>query len=111
MHNGIIKVTSSDFKDIVLKSTLPVFSCFVASRCGSCFALNLIIGDLITHYKDLITFVEIDAEKSLDIMEKYHLKFLPSVLIFVNGNPVKNLPGFRYKEELKSILDGLLMEK
>ncbi|MBC8512718.1 MAG: thiol reductase thioredoxin [Dehalococcoidia bacterium] len=107
----ITRVTSQDFEDKVLKSDLPVFACFTTSWCRSCFALCLVIEDLARHYKQRIRFVEVDAEDAPELVERYHLRALPAVLLFKGGKPVKKLLGFRSRAPLKNLLDMLAARK
>lgn len=106
----IIKIKSQDFEGKVLKSKLPVFACFVTSWCGSCFALRLVINDLIARYGHKMRFVEIDAEEAPEIMKRYGLRALPAMLIFKKGRPEKKLLGFRHKRELRIFLDKMVEE-
>jgi len=107
----ITRVTSQDFEDKVLKSDLPVFACFTTSWCRSCFALCLVIEDLARQYKQRIRFVEVDAEDAPELVERYHLRALPAVLLFKGGKPVKKSLGFRSRAPLKNLLDMLAARK
>lgn len=103
----VARVTSQDFEDKVLKSHLPVFACFTTSWCRSCFAFCLVIEDLAREYKGTIRFVEVDAEDAPELMERYHLRALPCVLLFKGGKPVRKSLGFRSRAPLKNLLDVL----
>ena len=104
----ITRVKRQKFEDQVLKSELPVFVCFVTSWCGSCFALRLVMKSLVKRYRNKMRFVEVDAEETPEIVEKYHLRALPTMLIFKDGKPVKKLLGFRHKRELIVFLDKVV---
>ena len=106
----IEKVTSQDFENKVLKSDLPVFACFIASWCGSCFALCLVTEALAEEYERRISFVEIDAEEAPELMARYHLRALPAILLFKGGKQVKKFLGFHSRAPLRKLLNALLAE-
>jgi thioredoxin 1 len=80
MNGGmmITEITGQDFDEEVLKSALLVFACFTASRCGSCFALCLVVEALAKEYEGRIKFVLIDAEKEPELAARYHILPLPA---------------------------------
>ena len=104
----ITRVKSQNFEEKVLKSRLPVFVCFFTSWCGSCFALRLVMKSLLKRYRNKVQFVEVDVEETPEIVEKYHLRALPTMLLFKDGKPVKKLLGYRHKRELTVFLDRVV---
>jgi thioredoxin 1 len=102
------KVNTYDFEEKVLQSQLPVFACFTAPKCDSCFAMNLIIELLAKEYKQNVKFVQIDVEKSEELMKQYHIRVLPAIMLFKHSAPIKTLLGFYYLRELKNILNSLV---
>jgi thioredoxin 1 len=104
----VTKITGQDFDEEVLKSDLPVFACFTTSRCGSCFALCLVVEDLAKEYEGRMKFVIIDAEKEPELAAKYHILPLPAVVFFRGSEPVAKLLGFQDKWSLRNRLDKLL---
>lgn len=107
----VARVTSQNFEGKVLKSDLPVLACFIAPWCRSCFALCLVMQGLSKEYKQTIRFVEIDAEAEPELMERYHLRALPAILLFEGGKLVKKSLGFRSRAPLKNLLDMLAARK
>ncbi|MEJ2738264.1 MAG: thioredoxin family protein [Dehalococcoidia bacterium] len=101
------KVNTYNFGEKVLQSQQPVFACFTAPKCDSCFANNLIAELLAKEYEKNVKFVQIDAEQSEELMERYHIRFLPAIMLFKHSIPVKTLLGFYYLKELKNILNSL----
>ena len=104
----MIEITGRDFDNEVLKSELPVFACFTASPCGSCFALCLITEDLTEEYEGKIKFVKIDVEKEPDLAARYNILPLPAILLFQQGEPLKKLGGFQSKAYLRNSLNALI---
>ena len=107
----IIEITGQDFDEQVLKSELPVFACFVAQWCHSCYPACFITDELAKQYRGQIKFVKIDAEKSPEISDRYHIVALPSIILFQDSQPVKKLVGYQEKTSLRELLDALLAER
>ncbi len=104
----MIEITGRNFDNEVLKSELPVFACFTASPCGSCFALCLITEDLTEEYEGKIKFVKIDVEKEPDLAARYNILPLPAILLFQQGEPLKKLGEFQSEAYLRNSLNALI---
>lgn len=107
----ITEVTGRHFDQEVLKSELPVFACFTAHWCHSCFPTCLLADELAERYQGKVKFVKIDAEKSPEIQAKYHIIVLPSIILFQGSQPVKKVLGYQEKTSLRNLLDALLAER
>ena len=103
----ITEITGQDFDEQVLKSELPVFACFVAQWCHSCYPTCFIADELVKQYEGQIRFVKIDAEKSPEISDRYHIVALPAIILFQDSQPVKTLLGYQEPRSLKYLLDSL----
>ena len=107
----ISEITGRDFDEQVLKSKLPVFTCFVARWCHSCFPTCFLADELAEKYYGKIRFVRIDAEKNSEIRAKYHVIALPSMILFQDSQPVNRLLGYQERGTLRDLLDTLLAER
>ena len=103
----ITEISSQDFDDQVLKSELPVWACFVAQWCHSCYPTCLIADELAERYEGRIKFVRVDAERSPEISDRYHITALPTIIIFQDSQAVKKLLGYQKKTSLRDLLDAL----
>lgn len=107
----ITELTRREFDRVVLESDIPVFVCFSTTRCESCFALCLLVEDLIDEYSGLVKFVMINVEKEPELAERYNIRPLPAVLLFHHGKTVKEMGGFQYKARIRKALDTLVVKK
>ena len=103
--------TEQNFDDEVLESDLPVFACFTAFWCHSCYPACLIADELAKRYEGEIKFVRVDAERSGEISARYHVRALPTIIIFQDSQPVKTLLGYQEPGSLKYLLDSLLAQQ
>ncbi|HEY49991.1 MAG TPA: thiol reductase thioredoxin [Dehalococcoidia bacterium] len=106
----IYEITGEKFEREVLQSGIPVFACFITSRCGSCFALCLVVEDLVEEYEGRMKFVMVDAEKESELADRYNMLAMPAALLFNGGEPMKKLVGFQSKARIRNTLNELLAE-
>jgi thioredoxin 1 len=104
------EITNHDFEKEVLKCKFPVFTCFTAEWCRSCYPTCLLADELAERYGDRVKFVRVDIEKSPEVSAKYRVIVLPTILIFRNSQPVKKLVGFQDRKSLKRWLDSVIIE-
>jgi thioredoxin 1 len=104
----ITEITSQNFNEEVLNCDTPVFACFTASTCGTCFALHLVIDDLVKQYEERVKFVMINVEKEPLLATKYNIVPLPAMLVFRGSEPVTRVLGFHVRSALSILLDSVL---
>ena len=95
-----IKVTNKDFENIISNNDITLID-FYADWCGPCRALSPIIDDIAkseTHIK--VGKVNVDEEREL--ANKYHVRSIPTMVVFKGGKEVDRLVGFLPKEEILS---------
>jgi thioredoxin 1 len=100
----MIKVTEQDFDKEVLECELPVFACFTARWCHTCYPTCLFAGELIKEYEGSVKFVRVDMEGSPEASARYRIRVVPTILLFKNSKPVKKLLGFQDRNSLKRLL-------
>ena len=105
---GAVKeIADQDFKGEVLKCKFPVFACFTAEWCRSCYPTCLLADELAERYGYRVKFVRVDIEKSPEVSARYRVIVLPTILVFRNSQPVKKLVGFQDYKSLKRLLDSV----
>ncbi len=111
MGNAMREITGQDFEREVLKCKFPVFTCFTAEWCRSCYPTCLLAGELAERYGDRVNFVMVDAEKSPEVSARYRVIALPTILVFRNSKPLKKLVGFQDRKSLKRLLGSVISEE
>jgi thioredoxin 1 len=106
----MIEVTERDFDKEVLESELPVFTCFTARWCHTCYPTCLLADELVKEYEGRVKFVRVDIEQSSQIAEQYHIIPIPTILLFQDSQPVRKLVGFQEFSSLKALLDSAIAE-
>jgi thioredoxin 1 len=104
-----VTVTDSTFSDVVLKSDHPVLVDFWATTCKPCMMVAPILEELTAEYEGQMTIAKLDIDQNKVTAQKYRIMSLPSLIIFKEGKPVKNIIGFKPKAALKQELDAALV--
>ncbi|MBC8275625.1 MAG: hypothetical protein H8E40_11750 [Chloroflexi bacterium] len=105
------EITDKDFEREVLKCKLPVFTCFTAEWCRSCYPTCLLADELVKRYGGSAKFVRMDVDKSPEVSARYRVIALPTILIFRDSQPVKKRIGFQDRKSLKRLLDSVISEE
>lgn len=111
MDSAVKEITDKDFEKEVLKFKFPVFTCFTAEWCRSCYPTCLLADELVGRYIGRVKFVRVDIDKSPEVSARYRIIVLPTILIFLNSQPVKKLVGFQDRRSLKRLLDSVISEE
>lgn len=103
-------VGESEFQEKVLNSDLPVLVDFVADWCGPCKLIAPIIDWASQEYKGKLKVFKIDHDANPQLVEKYKVYGLPTLILFKDGQEVSGSrrEGAITKDKLKVYLDQLL---
>lgn len=101
--SNVKHIDTATFKESVLKSEKPVLVDFWAEWCGPCKSIAPILDELSIERSD-IEIVKVDVDKNPDIAKKYGIRSIPTMILFINGEPEATKIG----AVSKSSLDGFL---
>jgi thioredoxin 1 len=103
----MIEINERDFEREVLECQIPVFACFTAQWCASCYPTCLLADELFNKYEGRVKFVKVDVEKIPHVSAWYHITAVPTILIFKDSQPAKKLLGFQQRRSLRALLDSV----
>ena len=106
----MINIVDKDFDKEVLEYELPVFTCFTARWCHTCYPTCLFAEQLAKEYDGRVKFVRLDTEKCPEIAERYHVIAVPTILLFQESQEVKRLIGFQDRRSLSILLKSATNE-
>ncbi|WP_251179061.1 thioredoxin [Adlercreutzia agrestimuris] len=97
-------ISSNDFAHKVLEATEPVLVDFFATWCGPCKMLAPTIDEVRGEVAGKASVYKLDIDQSPDIAQAYGVMSVPTLIVFKNGQPVKQAVGIQPKQTLLSML-------
>ncbi|ACP34204.1 thioredoxin [Sulfolobus islandicus Y.G.57.14] len=99
-------LNSKNFEEFITKNKIAVVD-FWAEWCAPCFILAPIIEELANDYPQ-VAFGKLNTEENQDIVMRYGIMSLPTVMFFKNGEPVDQILGAVPREEIEVRIKALL---
>ncbi|TCP57429.1 thioredoxin [Tamaricihabitans halophyticus] len=103
-----VTVTDASFKDDVLGSDKPVLVDFWATWCGPCKMVAPVLEEIASEHAEKITIAKLDIDENPSITRDYQVMSVPTLILFQNGEPVKQIVGAKSKPALISDLSEVL---
>ena len=100
----ISKIDDATFESEVLQADGAVLVDFGAEWCHPCKQLDPIVEEIAIEYSGKLKVTKLDIDQNVESTMKWGVMGVPTLLLFVNGEPVERLTGFVPKNR---ILDKL----
>jgi len=106
-----LKVDDQNFKGVVVEAKMPFLVDFWAPWCAPCRAIAPTVEELAGEYAGRVGFGKVNVDENPKVATEYGVRSIPTLLLFKDGKPVKQIVGLRPKAELKKNLDDVLTNK
>jgi thioredoxin len=97
-------ITDGDFESAVLGGKAVLVD-FWAAWCGPCRQLAPVLEALQTELAGRVTVVKLNVDENPGTASRYDVSGLPTVILFVNGEPVQRIHGLKPKGALRAALE------
>lgn len=89
-----------EFEEKVLNSSLPTIVDFTAVWCGPCKMVDPIIKELAVEWEGKVNVFKCDADQNPDLITRFGIMGIPTVMLFKNGSLAERVTGFKPKNQL-----------
>ena len=90
-------VTTETFETEVLQSEKPVIVDFWAEWCGPCHAVAPVLDKIAEERADEIRLVKINVDENQELMVRYGVQSIPTIVLFKDGEPAAAVIGAQPK--------------
>ncbi|WAH38492.1 thioredoxin [Alicyclobacillus dauci] len=101
------KVTDADFQSFI-QSDKPVLVDFWATWCGPCKMMAPVLEEVSDELSDRIVVGKIDVDENPQTAGQFGIMSIPTLLLFKNGEVVKQLIGYKPKDDLLAQLSDVI---
>lgn len=99
-----LNITDDTYENVLNTDKLVLID-FSATWCGPCKQLSPIIDELHSEYSNRVVIGKVDIEENNDIVNKYSIRNVPTLLFIKNGKLVDKMVGAQTKSKLVEVID------
>jgi len=101
-------LASFDTDVLAVSHQVPVLADFWAPWCGPCNTLGPMLEKLEAEAQGRIRLVKINADENAQLCAEYGVRSLPTVVAFVDGEPVDQFVGALPEGQLRAFIDRIV---
>ena len=105
MSEKVTHVGDADFDAAVLQSDTPVLVDFWAEWCGPCKMIAPVLDELAEAYDGRLKVVKLNVDENRASAMKYHVRSIPMLLLFKDGQVQATQIGAVGKGQLTQMID------
>lgn len=108
MGDSTKTVTDASFATDVLQSSTPVLVDFWAEWCAPCRLVAPVLEEIASENPGKIQIAKLNIDENPEVGRQYQVLKIPTLLLFKDGELVKQIIGAKPKATLLSELDDVL---
>ena len=106
--NEVMRITVDNFDKDVLQGVKASLVEVWAPWCGSCHTLSPVIESIAADYAQFLSVYRLNADVESDLVNRYQITTVPTLLLFRNGKLLDRRSGNRSRKELDEWLKSCL---
>mgnify|MGYP001223573692 FL=1 len=104
------ELNQKNFDKETLKNKTPTIIDFWADWCIPCKMLSPILNELAKFYGKRIMFAKVNTEKEPELVAKFAIEGIPTLLVMDKGEVIDRIVGFAPKDIMKKKIDDILLK-
>ena len=97
---SVLKITENNFEEEVMKSDRKVIVDFYADWCGPCKMMSPVIDEIAEELGDKVKVGKVNSDENMNLLERYGIMSIPTIIIFENGEVSKTFVGVTDKNKI-----------
>ena len=108
----IFDVTTANFEQLVIENSFhkPVLVDFWAEWCAPCKALMPLLAKIAEGYQGELLLAKVNCDVEQDIVMRFGIRSLPTVVLFKDGQPVDGFAGAQPESAIRTMLEPHVQE-
>jgi thioredoxin 1 len=106
--SSIKHVSKDSFTSDVLESKVPVLVDYWAEWCGPCKMIAPVLDESAASYAGRLEIAKVNVDEHQALAAKYHVRGIPTLMLFKNGEVVATKVGAVSKAQLTAFIDANL---
>ncbi len=98
------QITTQEFQEKVLNSSVPVLVDFFATWCGPCKMMAPVLDEVSQEVGDKAAVYKVDVDQEMALAQQFNIMSVPTMIVFKGGKPVQQFVGMQPKQTITAAL-------
>ncbi|HNX73794.1 MAG TPA: thioredoxin [Spirochaetales bacterium] len=103
-----VTLTAENFKSEVMESDIPVLVDFWAEWCMPCKMISPLVAQIADAYRGKLKVGKVNVDDQGDLASQFGIISIPTLIVFKNGQVVKQKVGSIPKHEIENLFRDLV---